>query len=773
LFSIDERWKLWKVSLDGSRSAYELYARGAYEEGRSEIENTPLTEFTPFIQCAFDTFVQETNELCAKVNDQLVKGGYDKCVEDCNVFLLDYPGHSRFLDLLQKAKEGWELERSICDLSINLTNLGRNLCALHEISPQHRERQKLEEQCIKRAESEHDFLDRPLPTGVNDIAREQDLCYHALEELTLFKQCHGYEGLCKKLTDRIEELEDQLTYVGDSRDVRDKLAEANSLIDQKCWGKAKQMLDPLDPVQEEVSRLKNLVDEKIKQLQELVRGAREQVEQQNWLDAKETMSGLWSVWNEDDESDLLTEAQELEATINESMQKGSEEIRAFAEAIDKRSHDQIEQFVLDRIGRAPDLTLIYAKWFPRLDRDVQDALAQNKINTALNCLSRVLGHEDIKSDANDKELSGPLQNMERYKALADQILQQTLGLTDKARALQNEQCVEALWYVHRALEINSECDNARTLQATLQSEQRIATQIWREAKLLYDDRCYFAARRVLAPAVRDFPGDTRVTALSHDVDAKMKAAEQAAEDVKNRRSQAKEFYDTYVDYEFESDVNGRLKREILKDLKNRIVDPSQEMRRSIIMAARKQVLQDEPEYRALASKNSPATKPRSSQTQNSHNPDWCQIKFDQSPRAIDVAIYIEGHSLKAFGTAFVRCQDRVHIKVSDSSDPDCSRTQAISLKPWKVHRIRVESTCFDVKEAEVQVVRKGWLFKEHDLDAMADQITKVYPIDKERAVKSLEAVFDRTKDKEDLTTLRVPLIDCWQDEQFMKFEIEE
>ncbi|MBL7188278.1 MAG: hypothetical protein ISS70_18290 [Phycisphaerae bacterium] len=773
LFSIEERWKHWKDSLDRSRLAWEHYARGADEDGQSKFENIPLTEFTPFIRRAFDKFTQEVNESHADANDRLVEGDYDTCVEGCNAFLLNYPEHSHFLDLLQKAKKGWELERSIYDLSVNLTNLSYNLRALSEISPRYREREKLDKQCIKRAESEYDFLDRPLPTDVNNIAKEQDLCYHALEELTLFKQCHGYEGLCEKLTDRVEELEDRREDITNNKDVLARLAEARSLIDQKCWIKAKQMLDHPDLVQTQVSRLKNLVDEKIKQLQELVKNAREQVEQRNWLDAKEAMSGLWSVWNEDDKCDLLTEAQELETKINESMQRESEETRAFAEAIDQKNHDQIEQFVLDRIGRTPNLAPIYVKWFPRLNRDVQGALAQNRINTALNHLSRVLGHEDIKRDANAEELSGLLQNMEGYKALADQISDQTLELTDKARALQNRQCVEALWYVHRALEMNSECDNARTLQTTLQSEERIATQIWRETKLLYDDKCYVSARRVLAPAARDFSGDTRAAALSHDIDAKIEAASQAATNVLNRKSPVKEFYDSYVDYEFKSDLNHRNKKEILKDLKTRIVDPSQEERRSIIIEARRQVLQGEPEYQALASKNSPAIKARPSQTQNSHNPDWCQIKFDQPPRAIDVAIYIEGHGLKALGTAFVRCQDRVYIRVSNSLEPNCSRTQAISLNPWKVHRIKVKSTCFDVKEAEVQVVRKGWLFKEHDLDAMADQITKVYPIDKERARKSLEAAFDRMKEKEDLTTLRVPLIDCWQDEQFMEFEIEE
>jgi len=264
-----------------------------------------------------------------------------------------------------------------------------------------------------------------------------------------------------------------------------------------------------------------------------------------------------------------------------------------------------------------------------------------------------------------------------------------------------------------------------------------------------------------------------VTALSHDIDAKMKAAEQAAEAVKNRKSRVKEFYDNYVDYELKSDLDRRVKKEILKDLKNRIVDPAQKERRSIILASRRQVLQDEPEYRALESKNSPTTRQTPRKSEDLTDPDWCRIKFSEAPDAIDATIQIEGHGLKALGTAFVRCQDRVYVKVSDSSDPDCSRTQAISLKPWKVHRIKIKSTCLDMKEAEVQVVRKGWLFKEYDLGAMADQITKVYPIDKERAVKSLEAAFDRTKDKENLTTLRVPLIDCWQDEQFMEFGIEE
>jgi hypothetical protein len=92
--------------------------------------------------------------------------------------------------------------------------------------------------------------------------------------------------------------------------------------------------------------------------------------------------------------------------------------------------------------------------------------------------------------------------------------------------------------------------------------------------------------------------------------------------------------------------------------------------------------------------------------------------------------------------------------------------QAISLEPWKEYEIKIRDGCLKRKRVEVQVVRKGWPFKEYDFDAMVDQITKVHPIDEELARKSLDAAL---KDKENVSKLQVDLIDCWQDPEFMEF----
>ena len=56
--------------------------------------------------------------------------------------------------------------------------------------------------------------------------------------------------------------------------------------------------------------------------------------------------------------------------------------------------------------------------------------------------------------------------------------------------MQDTDYVKALWYVHQALERNSECDGAEYLQRTLQSDERFVALNWREAKSLYGDKCY-------------------------------------------------------------------------------------------------------------------------------------------------------------------------------------------------------------------------------------------------------------------------------------------
>lgn len=767
LFSIDERWKQWKDTLNRSRHAYEDYARGAYEEGRSKIEKLPLTEFTPFIRHAFEKFIQDTNELYITVNDQIVEGDYDTCVENCNAFLLDYPQHNPFLDLLQKAKEGQELERSISDPNVELADLSRNLRALlEEISPLHGEKLELEEQCIKRLESEYDFLNRPLPTDANDIEKELAICRHALEEkIILFDKCHGYEIFRQRLTDRAEDLEGAI----DNLDVLARLAEAKRSMDRNCWMEAKEKLDRITEDHEELSQAKDFVEEKIKMLFELVETAHEQAEQQDWLVARGTMKQLWSIWSEDDKSDLLTEATALQARIHGSIQKESGDIRSFAEAIDQKDHEQISKFVRDHIDGTSDLTPIYLKWFPRLKRDVEDALARKNINTARDHLLQVLKYEDIKDDVNYENSRKLLQYLEGCQAKVDRISSETQGLINKAQALQNIQFVEALWYVHQALVKNSECEDAQKLQTTLQSKERIAAQKWREAKLWYDDKCYVRSNLILNPVIRDFPGDARVTALSHDIDTKLETAEQAAKDVKNGKLRVKEFYDNYLDFSLPSDLDHRIKKEILKDLKDRIADPSQQERMSIILSSRQQVLMDEPEYKDLASKYTPTMRQTLSKIESLPETDWCRISFSEAPKGIDVTIYIEGHRLKVPGTYFVHSEDRVSIMVSNT---DCSRTQAINIEPWEAYRINLKDGCLNRKEAEVQVTRKGLLFKKYDFEAMVDQITKMHLIDNERARRSLEAELDRTKDKKDLTTLQVPLIDCWEKEELMEFRIE-
>ena len=767
LFSIDDRWKQWQDSLFESRSAYELYASGTYEEGQSEIDKIPITEFIPFIQRAFDKFVQKVDQRYADANDQLLGGNYSECIENCNTFLLEYPRHSYFLNMLRKAKDGQELERSISDPNVELADLSRNLRALlEEISPLHGEKLELEEQCIKRLESEYDFLNRPLPTDANDIEKDLAICRHALEEeIILFDKCHGYEIFRQRLTDREEDLEGAI----DNLDVLARLAEAKRSMDRNCWMEAKEKLDRITEDHEEVSQAKDFVEEKIKMLFELVETAREQTEQQDWLAARGTMKQLGNIWSEDDKSDLLAEATALQARINESIQKESGDIRSFAEAMDQKDHEQISKFVRGHIDGTSDLTPIYLKWFPRLKRDVEDALARKNINTARDHLLQVLKYEDIKDDVNDKNSKKLLQHLEGCQAKVDRISSETQVLINKAQALQNIQFVEALWYVHQALVKNSECEDAQKLQTTLQSKGRIAAQKWREAKLWYDYKCYVRANSILNPVVRDFPGDARVTALSHDIDTKLEAAEQAVKDVKNGKLRVKEFYDNYLDFSLPSDLDRRTKKEILKDLKDRIADPSQQERMSIILSSRQHVLKDEPEYQDLASKHTPKIRQTLSKMESLPETDWCRISFSEAPNGVDVTIYIEGHRLKAPGTVFVRSEDRVSIMVSNT---DCSRTQAINIEPWKAYRSNLKDGCLNREEAEVQVIRKGLLFKKYDFEAMVDQITKMHPIDNERARRSLEAELDRTKDKKDLTTLQVPLIDCWEKEELMEFRIE-
>jgi hypothetical protein len=321
-----------------------------------------------------------------------------------------------------------------------------------------------------------------------------------------------------------------------------------------------------------------------------------------------------------------------------------------------------------------------------------------------------------------------------------------------------------------ALEIDPECDSARNLQIQLQTRERSGTQFWRYAKSLYDDKCYFTAQRHATLAAKEFPGDLRVIALSHDLDATIEEARRATGNVLNRKTPVREFYDTYADFdEFPSDVDKRIKKAILKDLKERVADSSQEKRKGIIIRSRREILQNEAEYQALDSSEEwiPPF------PENISNPDWCQINFYTPPGNMYITLYIEGHGFKAPETTFVRCQDDVRIRVSESANPNCCRTQVLSLKSWRVHRIRLEPSCLSVKKAHVQVVRKGWLFKEYDLDAMTDQIMKEYQIDKAPTKKSLQVALDQLKDKGNITTLHVPLIGCWEDEQFMECNVEE
>ncbi len=769
LFAVGERWKKWKEGLDSSERAWEYYACGEYEDGKRELENVPPSEFRPRIQRAFEVFEQYANTSCADANNQLVEGAYDDCIKGCDVFLLAYPQHKPVLDLLAKAKGAEELERRVYDPNIDLASLSEHIRDLMQISPHHRERQKLEEQCIQRVESKYDFLSKLLPTGVNAIRTQRDLCDRALPDIDLFKQCHGYEDLYKKLTNRKKDLEALLANIGENENLRDRLAEANSWIEQRCWGKAKGVLDTLDPTRKEVAQPKGVVAENMMQLEDLVKRAEEQVERESWFDAQETLNQVWSLWSKDDTWDLLKKANQLQTKINEFVQEENAEIRTFVEAMDQKDHTQIEEFVLDRVGRNYGLTPIYTKWFSRLDRDAQDALAQAKVNTALNLLSRVLNNERIISDANGESLGRLLQNLRADQKLAERSLNRAMELTDNARGLQSGgQCPQALWDLHWALEMNCECDDARKSQTRLQSLERIATQFWQDAKLLYDANCYFAAWKKVTPAV-DFPGDLRVIALSRDLEDKMNEARQAATDVLSRKISVKEFYDRYVDYgEFPSDVDRRVKKEILRDLRDRIADRSQEERRRIIIEARRSVLQDEAEYQGFVTKYGSGTTPAPLFPVNIPNANWCQIKFYPPPQGADVTIQIDGHGLKALNRAFVRCEDEVYIQVSKSTDRNCSRSKALALDPWKVYQIRVKSSWSSVKIAEVQVVKKGWmLFKELDLDAMAEQITE-YQIDKARARKSLQLVLDQMRDEKDITALQVPVIGWWQEEQFVE-----
>jgi serine/threonine protein kinase len=728
LFSIDDRWKQWEGSLVESRSAYELYASGDYEEGQIEFDNLPITEFTPFIQSAFDKFVEKVDKRYADVNEQLLGGDYSRCIENCNAFLLEHPRHSHFINLLQKAKDGQELEKSISDPNIELTDLSRNLNALGEISPQHDKKLELEEQCIKRLESEYDLLNRSLSTDANDIEKELTICHRALEEeIILFENCHGYELLRKRLTDRVKDLEGAI----DNLDVLASLAEAKLSMDRNCWMEAKEKLDRITEEHREVSQAKDSVEEKIKMLRELVNTALEQAEQQDWFAARDTMKQLWSIWSEGDKSDLLREATELQDRIKESIQKESEDIIAFAEAMDQKDHEQISNFVQDHMDGTSDLTPIYLKWIPRLMREIDVALKRNKINTALDHLSHVLDHDNIKNDVLDKDLERLLQ----YKADADQKSRQAKKSKDEARFLKNTQYAKAWWQFHLALEINCECDGAEDLRRTLMSKERLVVQKWREAKSFYDDKYYVHAHRTLAPIARDFPSDVRLLALSHEIDTKTKAAEKAAEDVKNRRLRVKDFYDKYHDYEFAPDVDPRVKKE----------------------------------YEDLVDKYHPSTEAPPSKTEDLSDPNWCQIRFSKAPDGVDVKIQIEGHGLKALGPVFVRSEDRISIMVSNK---DCSRTQAISIEPWKKYRIDMKRDCLDRREAEVKVVKKGLIFKDYDFDAMADQIIKAYRIDKERAIKSIKAELDRNKNKKEITTLQVPLIDWWVNEKPMEPHIE-
>lgn len=760
LFSVQEKWKQWRESLERSESAWEDYAHGAYKEGRKKLENMPPTEFKPSIQNAFDTFEQNTNELCADVNDKLVKGEYDNCMSDCNAFRLHYPDHNCVDELLRQTQKARKLEACVWDPNIDLISLSDHIRGLIEISPRHRDRQKLEEHCIQRAKSKYDFWDQALPKEVNDMTRQEDQCRRALEDLNLFKQCPGYQVLYEKITDRRKNLEGLLIEIK-------LLAKAKSLVNEGYWGKAKLIFDDLDSTQDDAARLMNEVIEKIKWLDGVIDKANEQKEQNDWLGAKETIDEVWTVWKMGDTHDSLEKAKKLEKEIDRFLTGETDEITKFARTLDQRDHDQIERFILERIDRHHDLSPVYVKWFPRLDREAQEAIDHAKINTALNLLSRVLGNEKVIRDANDEKLSEPLKDLREQNQSARERFNEANGLTQKARTSKGyDRCPEALWYVRQALKANCEYDDASKLQSTLQILERSATQYWRKAKSLYDNHFYISARMSVLLAKEDFAGDLRTIALLNDLEAKIQEAHEAKENVMKRKMSMKEFFDDYADYDgFEPDISRRIKRAILEDLKSRLAEISQEERRRILIEARRPVLQDEDEYHELVEKYASGVKLDQSRTQNKTNPDWCHIQFDPFPLNIDKSLYIEGHGLKAPNTAFVRCQDKVEMHVSKPSDPDWSRKEPLALEPWKKHQIRIKSSCLNVKEVDVKVEKKGLISKTIDLEATADKIMKGYPnIKRQLVIKSLELALEQVNDKRNITNFQVPLIGYWQEE---------
>ena len=100
------------------------------------------------------------------------------------------------------------------------------------------------------------------------------------------------------------------------------------------------------------------------------------------------------------------------------------------------------------------------------------------------------------------------------------------------------------------------------------------------------------------------------------------------------------------------------------------------------------------------------------------------------------------------------------------SDPNHKRIEKLNLKPWEVNPKPFNKYCLSLKEAQVQVVKKGWLFKEFDLNAMADQIIKEYHIEESQARESLKGALDRMKGKENGSTIQVPLIGEWKEKLF-------
>ena len=765
--SIEARWQGWTESLLGSEGAWEDYTRGAYEEGRKKIQNTVPVEFRPWIQNALDIFVQEMNVKCADANEHLVSGRYDTCMTCCNALLLDYPQHHRVLQLLQEANKARELEKYVYDTN-DLIRLSDSIGQLIEISPQHRDRRKLETHCIQKVKSECGFLDQPLPTENNAVVEHLNLCRRAQDVVAAFKQCSGYQALSKELTDREEQLKDQLIRVRGKEGYRDTLNEVMST--RRDWIEAKRILDTLSSAQPEVVELKSEVDRMMNELDRLVQQSNKLAEQDNWFDAGETIGGGWSLWGKDNRRDLLQEAKDLTSTIKVSVQNEQKVIDEFSEMSDRKSHDQIQRFILERIDHNLDLRPVYAKWFPRLNREVQDGMAQDRITTALKLLNGVLDNNRIISDANQANGGRLLSSLRANRKLAERRFKSAQELIDKARPLQaNRKYPEALWCVHQALKMDCEYESARRSLESLRRRERVATQYWQDAKALYDDKCYFEAGRSLKVAIQEFP-DLRVLALSRDLDTRMKEAEKAKDNVLKRKMPVEEFYDTYPDYdEFPSDADKRLRKAVLQDLKNRLGNLSQE-KMQIIVKARRSILQDEGEYQALDKKYSSGMREPLLSDRNIANADWCQLEF---PRNNNLTLYIEGHGVKAWGTALVRCQDKMYIQVSKSSDPSCSRTGRLALQPWKKHRIEIKPSCFSVKTAKVQVVKKGWLFKDYDWDAMANQIMKEHKVDQSTAKKSLQMAFDVRKDKGNVITLEVPLIDCWDDEQFMEITLEE